>query len=90
MDRIDTSIHLAADRAREEGFISNTTDGDFMAKDGKAYRDMDDHAIRDTFNGIEARLAALSWLVKGTEWDYERGNVAFQTPMGSLWSATDV
>jgi hypothetical protein len=90
MDKIDDVIAQASERAVKEGFILKSIDGDFMAKDGKAYRDMGDHAIRDTFRGSEARLAALGWICRKNAWDYETGNVPFQTPLGSLWSVPEV
>lgn len=84
MGNIENAIEQGSIRAREEGFIETLVDGDFGVK-GAAYRDLTDHDSRDIGLNSEARMAALAWMA-GHPWDYERGQVPFVHPMGSLWS----
>ncbi|KAJ3023558.1 hypothetical protein HKX48_002431 [Thoreauomyces humboldtii] len=83
MSNMDTALSQASIRASTDGYIEAIVGEDFGV-DGTAYRDLDDHMIRDTNDIAENRLAALSWLA-GREWDFERGEVAFIHPLGSLW-----
>lgn len=85
MDHIEDAIELGATRAKEEGYILETTGNDFAAF-GKKYGDCDDHQIRDLHRTAEARVNCLGWLAGKNVWDYEEGGVNFINPTGSLWA----
>ncbi|KAI8925051.1 hypothetical protein BC831DRAFT_462695 [Entophlyctis helioformis] len=86
MENIDKAIGQASQRALADGLITATVDGDFPVGPGRAYKDLDDHALRDMEQMTEARLATLAWLGGIQNWEYEKGEVKFLNPMGSLWT----
>ncbi|KAL2919690.1 hypothetical protein HK105_200604 [Polyrhizophydium stewartii] len=87
MDNIEKAISQASQRALADGLISESVDDDFAVAKGVAYRSLDDHGLRDMERMTESRLAALGWLAGTEQWEFERGEVKFINPLGSLWSA---
>nr|KAJ3421325.1 Microtubule-associated protein, microtubule dynamics during spindle orientation [Polyrhizophydium stewartii] len=67
--------------------IAEAVDDDFAVAKGVAYRSLDNHGLRDMERMTESRLAALGWLAGTKQWEFERGEVKFINPLGSLWSA---
>ncbi|KAK5667449.1 hypothetical protein QVD99_006045 [Batrachochytrium dendrobatidis] len=85
MENIEKAISQASQRALADGLISKSVNDDFCVGNNTAYKDMDDHGLRDLERMSAARLAALGWLVGIEEWDYDPSNVKFINPLGSLW-----
>ncbi|KAJ3178135.1 hypothetical protein HDU85_005660 [Gaertneriomyces sp. JEL0708] len=87
MANLDTALQQASERAVADGLIDEAAEKDFGV-DGVAYRNLDDHAIRDLSDISEYRLSALSWLA-GRDWDFERGELQFLNQLGSLWQPVE-
>ncbi|KAI8816240.1 uncharacterized protein EV422DRAFT_623603 [Fimicolochytrium jonesii] len=96
MSNLDSALTQASIRATTDHLIDETISvtqpgspemTDFGV-DGTPYRALDDHALREANDIAEYRLAALGWLT-GREWDFQRGEVPFIHPLGSLWTPVD-
>ena len=85
MMHIEKAIELGSERALGEKLIKETIEGDFKIK-GIPYKNLDDHGLRDIANLTEARLAALGWISGTHDWEYNRGDLQFINPLGSLWN----
>ncbi|KAJ3319961.1 hypothetical protein HDV06_005779 [Boothiomyces sp. JEL0866] len=86
MMNIEQAIEMATQRAISDGLIFQDQKSDFIVFKDTKYNDMEDHDMRDVGLLAEARLAALGWMTGTHEWEYERGELRFINPMGSLWS----
>ena len=86
MRHIEQAIELGTERAIGEKLIEGSIDKDFKIRDS-AYKKLDDHGLRDVGNISESRLAALGWIAGTHEWEYDRGDLKFINPLGSLWNA---
>lgn len=87
MNQIEDAIAIGSERAKEEGLITQIVNNDFGVYDGKmAYKDVQDHQMRDLARVCEARMACLGWLVGRSDFEYKEGEVPFINPMGSIWA----
>ena len=85
MKHIEQAIQLGTERAIADRLILESKDNDFKVGE-KAYKSLDDHGLRDVGNISESRLAALGWIAGTHEWEYDRGDLHFINPLGSLWN----
>ncbi|TPX65023.1 hypothetical protein SpCBS45565_g05458 [Spizellomyces sp. 'palustris'] len=84
LQNIDEAVGAASARATADGLIDESVADDFGV-DGTAYRSLRGDQLRDVVDIAEFRLGALSWLT-GNDWEFERGELKFIHPLGSLWA----
>jgi hypothetical protein len=84
MNNITDAVKFGTETAHEKKYLEEIVDEDFGVG-GVAFKNLDDHKMRELSFRYEKRMATLGWLCGTHEWDYE-GDLQFINPMGSLFN----